>query len=248
MCRVKPSERGPSRMPNAHDRVRNLCPNTGYQELGELHTAARLEMPLAAAARAPGAILAVVAPPPARRRGHAALVLDVWRCALRADCAVLLCLGLKPPSSPSPRRPSRSKGPATAAVLSAVSPRPPFPTAVDRAADRPRGPDQPRCRPTVPSCRPTRGPDVSTSGSRPTSVPNDPPTARGGTRSGKKRQKSRIICRGGAEKTSAADRARKQYVWPLADRAQGAMFSSSSPARIVASDPPHDESDDIACC
>jgi hypothetical protein len=63
-----------------------------------------------------------------------------------------------------------------------------------------------------------------------------------------KRQKSRIIRRGGAEKKSAADCALKQCVWPLADRAQGAMFSSSSPASIVALDPPHDESDDIACC
>ena len=43
--RVKPIEQGGA-FPNAHDRVSNLCPNTGYQELDELHSAARLEMPL----------------------------------------------------------------------------------------------------------------------------------------------------------------------------------------------------------
>ena len=32
--------------PNAHDRVSNITPKAGYQGLGELHTTARLEIPL----------------------------------------------------------------------------------------------------------------------------------------------------------------------------------------------------------
>ena len=46
--------------PNAHDRVSNITPKEGCQELGELHTTARLEMPLNLVSRRRGG-------PPAHR-------------------------------------------------------------------------------------------------------------------------------------------------------------------------------------